>query len=87
MFGGDEVSKARMCGSARKDSGRVRFSGKLVKPAGREFGFVKCRETGDVFIPPSFAAKKSNGDNIVGWAILKEDKKKKRMALCMISAL
>ena len=87
VFGCEALPTKRKCDGAGKNAERIKFSGKLIKPKDKDFGFVKCREAGDVFIPPSFAAKKSNGDIVSGYAMLKEDKKKKRMALCMISDL
>ena len=65
----------------------VEFSGRLSRSEGKSFGFVRSREYGDIFIPPKFAAKMRDGELVLGVAAMREDKKKKRMALCMLFAL
>lgn len=63
------------------------FSGRLQKKTGNAFGFVKDAKLGSVFIPPGFAEKHADGEPIKGKAKKKEDKKKKRLGWCMVSAL
>lgn len=64
-----------------------RFSGKLIKRADQAFGFVRDKVVGDVFIPPEFVKKAAHGDDLSGWADLRENKKKKCKSYCMISGL
>ena len=88
VFGRDEPPARNRPGKkTRGNDSPVKFEGVLEKREGREFGFVRCRGIGDVFVPPRFASGKKNGERIAGTAALREDKKKKRMSLCMISAL
>ena len=87
VFGDKVVPTKKRISKGQTATSDVRFRGRLIKPKGKSFGFVECREVGTVFIPPRFASKKYQGDEIVGWAAMREDKKKKRMALCMISDL
>lgn len=65
----------------------VTFEGKLIKHSGNAFGFVKYAKLGSVFIPPRFAEKHADGEFVKGKAQKKEDKKKKKLSWCMISAL
>lgn len=68
-------------------AGAKPFSGRLIKHAGHEYGFVKDKALGSVFVPPKFAEKLKDGDFVKGKAALKEDKKKKKSGYCMIIAL
>lgn len=72
---------------AAAEAQSVTFEGKLIKHNGNVFGFVKDAKLGSVFIPPRFAEKHADGEFVKGKAQKKEDKKKKKLSWCMISAL
>ena len=89
---GDDASRSSGRGTPGRagiasDKNAVKFEGPLAKVAGKDFGFVKSVEIGDVFIPPRFAVKMKDHDRVVGLAAKREDKKKKRMSWCMVSVL
>ena len=91
VFGNEMPPKKKQRGNAPQGGGGgdrcVKFAGVLLKAEGKNFGFVRCRDAGKVFVPPKFASKMKNGDWIEGMAEMREDRRKRRMGLCMVLAL
>lgn len=56
------------------------FSGRLDRPEGRAFGFVRddCGRRFDVFVPPPLAKRCAHGARVKGTAVLAMDRKKGR---------
>lgn len=56
------------------------FSGRLDRPEGRAFGFVRdnCDRRFDVFVPPPLAKRCAHGARVKGTAVLAMDRKKGR---------
>lgn len=82
-----EVVQEVLGGGGSDQVGAKAFYGRLFKHGDHTFGFVKDKTIGSVFIPPKFAVQYKDGEMVKGNAMLKEDKKKKKMSYCMILAL